>query len=123
MLSFVLRRFLFIFLLAAFYLVQGTATAKERGAFIFIPLDNRPVCFSYPVRVMEAAGYKIYVPPEKFLASRTLPADTLVLAGKPRGKSRCGNHLYGCPSLRGPRCFPHTLFRSRCTGKKDQTPA
>lgn len=76
MLSFVLRRFLFIFLLAAFYLVQGTATAKERGAFIFIPLDNRPVCFSYPVRVMEAAGYKIYVPPEKFLASRTLPADT-----------------------------------------------
>lgn len=76
MLSFVLRRFLFIFLLATFYWVQGTATAKERGAFIFIPLDNRPVCFSYPVRVMEAAGYKIYVPPEKFLASRTLPADT-----------------------------------------------
>ena len=39
-------------------------------------MDNRPVCFSYPVKVMEAAGYKIYTPPEKLLATRTTPADT-----------------------------------------------
>ncbi|MBO5605630.1 MAG: DUF4127 family protein, partial [Acidaminococcaceae bacterium] len=41
-----------------------------------IPLDDRPVCYSYPVKVMEAAGYKILTPPEKFLATRTTPADT-----------------------------------------------
>ncbi len=54
----------------------GTAVqAKEKAALLFIPLDNRPVCFSYPVKVMEAAGYKIYTPPEKLLATRTAPAD------------------------------------------------
>ncbi|WP_176760432.1 DUF4127 family protein [Succiniclasticum ruminis] len=50
--------------------------AKEKTALLFIPLDNRPVCFSYPVKVMESAGYKIYTPPEKLLATRTAPADT-----------------------------------------------
>ena len=56
---------------------SGTAVqAKEKTALLFIPLDNRPVCFSYPVKVMEAAGYKIYTPPEKLLATRTAPADT-----------------------------------------------
>lgn len=55
----------------------GTAVqAKEKATLLFIPLDNRPVCFSYPVKVMEAAGYKIYTPPEKLLATRTAPADT-----------------------------------------------
>ena len=59
------------------YLLSGTAVlAKEKVAFLFIPMDNRPVCYSYPVKVMEAAGYKIYTPPEKLLATRTSPADT-----------------------------------------------
>ena len=53
-----------------------TALAKEKAALLFIPLDNRPVCFSYPVKVMEAAGYKVYTPAENLLASRTSPADT-----------------------------------------------
>ena len=58
-------------------LFSGTdALAKEKAAFLFIPLDNRPVCYSYPVKVMEAAGYKVYTPPEKLLATRTTPADT-----------------------------------------------
>ena len=62
------------FLLCMF---AGTAVqAKDKTALLFIPLDNRPVCFSYPVKVMEAAGYKIYTPPEKLLATRTVPADT-----------------------------------------------
>ena len=60
----------------AFFETQVEAREKEKGAFIFIPLDNRPVCYSYPVKVMEAAGYKILTPPEKFLATRTTPADT-----------------------------------------------
>ena len=64
----------FSFILCIF---AGTAVqAKEKAALLFIPLDNRPVCFSYPVKVMEAAGYKIYTPPEKLLATRTAPADT-----------------------------------------------
>ena len=58
-------------------LLSGTAVlAKEKAAFLFIPMDNRPVCYSYPVKVMQAAGYKIYTPPEKLLATRTTPADT-----------------------------------------------
>ena len=58
-------------------LFSGTdVLAKEKAAFLFIPLDNRPVCYSYPVKVMEAAGYKVYTPPEKLLATRTTPADT-----------------------------------------------
>jgi hypothetical protein len=58
-------------------MLSGTAVlAKEKAAFLFIPMDNRPVCYSYPVKVMEAAGYKIYTPPEKLLATRTTPADT-----------------------------------------------
>ena len=64
----------FSFILCIF---AGTAVqAKEKATLLFIPLDNRPVCFSYPVKVMEAAGYKIYTPPEKLLATRTAPADT-----------------------------------------------
>ena len=56
---------------------SGTAAlAKEKAALLFIPLDNRPVCFSYPVNVMEAAGYKIYTPPEKQnVAAPTAAAD------------------------------------------------
>ena len=49
----------------AFFETQVEAREKEKGAFIFIPLDDRPVCYSYPVKVMEAAGYKILTPPEK----------------------------------------------------------
>ena len=60
----------------AFFETQVEAREKEKGAFIFIPLDDRPVCYSYPVKVMEAAGYKILTPPGKFLATRTTPADT-----------------------------------------------
>ena len=70
------KRFIavFSFILCLLY---GTAVlAKEKAAFLFIPMDNRPVCYSYPVKVMEAAGYKIYTPPEKLLATRTTPADT-----------------------------------------------
>lgn len=69
----------FNFILALLFglaVFETTVLAKEKSAFIFIPMDNRPVCFSYPVKVMEAAGYKIYTPPEKLLATRTTPADT-----------------------------------------------
>ena len=70
------QRIIAIFSLTLFLLSGTAALAKERAALLFIPLDNRPVCFSYPVKVMEAAGYKVYTPPENLLASRTAPADT-----------------------------------------------
>ena len=70
------KSFIIVFSFILYMLSGTTALAKEKSTFIFIPLDNRPVCYSYPVKVMEAAGYKIYTPPEKLLATRTTPADT-----------------------------------------------
>lgn len=70
-----LSRFLTAFLLLVILSGSGAAAAKEKAAFIFIPLDNRPVCYEYPVKVMEAAGYKIYTPPAKLLAGRTTQAN------------------------------------------------
>ena len=76
-----MKRQLFVCLCAAVLsvaalLAPATVLARQKTSFLFIPLDNRPVCYEYPVRVMEAAGYKIYTPPEKFLATRTTPANT-----------------------------------------------
>ena len=71
-----LQTFIIIFSFIVSLLSGTDALAKEKAAFLFIPLDNRPVCYSYPVKVMEAAGYKVYTPPEKLLATRTTPADT-----------------------------------------------
>jgi len=70
------RRIAFLISFIVVIFTTAIVQAKEKGTFIFIPLDNRPVCYSYPVKVMEAAGYKIFTPPEKLLASRTTPADT-----------------------------------------------
>lgn len=58
--------------------VTSTVWAAKK-AIIYIPLDNRPVCDSYPRSVLQAAGYKVYMPPEKFLASRTMAADSEAL--------------------------------------------
>ena len=71
-----LQTFIIIFSFIVSLLSGTDVLAKEKAAFLFIPLDNRPVCYSYPVKVMEAAGYKVYTPPEKLLATRTTPADT-----------------------------------------------
>ena len=74
----------------------GTAVqAKEKAALLFIPLDNRPVCFSYPVKVMEAAGYKIYTPPEK-LFSFTLGEEAYVQLREiiTRYRRRYMDHLF-----------------------------
>ena len=42
--------------------------AAER--ILFIPLDDRPVCFSYPVAAFLAAGVEVVTPPADLLASR-----------------------------------------------------
>ena len=45
------------------------ASDRQRETMLFLPLDNRPVCSSYVVKTMEAAGYKVLVPPVRYLAS------------------------------------------------------
>lgn len=59
-------------LLAVLLLLQlstAQAAEKQRETMLFLPMDNRPVCSSYAVKTMEAAGYNVLVPPDKYLAS------------------------------------------------------
>lgn len=52
-------------------LLAPDAEAKEKykGTFIYIPLDDRPVTYTYPVANLQAAGYEVLTPPEEYLAS------------------------------------------------------
>lgn len=52
---------------AACCIVAAPAQAK-RLTIIYVPLDNRPVCADYARETMEAAGCKIIMPPEKYIA-------------------------------------------------------
>lgn len=56
---------------AALCLFSMTAAAKE-FTVLYVPLDNRPVCASYPAQVMQASGCKIIMPPEKFIANNDI---------------------------------------------------
>ena len=59
-----------------FLIVPGVqAKEKYKGTFIYIPLDDRPVTYSYPVKNLQAAGYEILTPPEKYLASADRTGD------------------------------------------------
>ena len=51
-----------------FFLVSFTCEAS--GKILFVPMDNRPVCLSYTVDTLKAAGWDIITPPEEFIASR-----------------------------------------------------
>ena len=62
--------------LCTFLMVPGVqAKEKYKGTFIYIPLDDRPVTYSYPVKNLQAAGYEILTPPEKYLASADRTGD------------------------------------------------
>ena len=62
--------------LCTFLIVPGVqAKEKYKGTFIYIPLDDRPVTYSYPVKNLQAAGYEILTPPEKYLASADRTGD------------------------------------------------
>ncbi|MGM9529456.1 MAG: DUF4127 family protein [Phascolarctobacterium sp.] len=56
------------FICAASLLSPASASAKKL-TFLYIPLDNRPVCLSYVQQTMEAVDCKIILPPEKYIAS------------------------------------------------------
>ena len=55
---------------AALCMLNLPAQAKEL-TILFVPLDNRPVCADIPKETLEAAGCKIIMPPEEFIASHT----------------------------------------------------
>ena len=69
---------LIIVVLLSFGRVDTVALAAKK-AIIYIPLDNRPVCDTYPKNVLRAAGYKVYSPPDKYIATRTMPANSEAL--------------------------------------------
>ena len=52
----------------------STAAAAEKP-ILYIPLDDRPVCLSYVVETMEAAGFSVITPPADLLASRGRDGD------------------------------------------------
>jgi hypothetical protein len=79
MLSSLLRKLVLLVALAFWLLAPGATASASPTGIMFVPLDNRPVCCDYPAAVLQAAGYKIYMPPEKLLAGRNTPADTEAL--------------------------------------------
>lgn len=59
-------RIALLVVLLVFFLPFGVE-AKE--TILFIPVDDRPVCFSYIVNTLKAAGWDIKTPPKKYIAS------------------------------------------------------
>ena len=59
-----LRAMLFIILL----LCSQVALAAPKGTLLYVPLDDRPVCLSYAVKTMEAAGWEVKTPPLEYIA-------------------------------------------------------
>ena len=60
-----LRAILFIIVLVCSQVVL----AAPKGTLLYVPLDDRPVCLSYAVKTMEAAGWKVKIPPLEYIAS------------------------------------------------------
>lgn len=42
--------------------------AASKGTLLYVPLDDRPVCLSYAVKTMEAAGWEVKTPPLEYIA-------------------------------------------------------
>lgn len=66
------KRFLGVGLVACSFLAP-TAEAKEK--LLFIPIDDRPVCLSYTVDSLKAAGWDIETPPLEYIASYNRTGD------------------------------------------------
>ena len=59
-----LRAILFIILL----LCSQVVWAAPKGTLLYVPLDDRPVCLSYAIKTMEAAGWEVKTPPLEYIA-------------------------------------------------------
>lgn len=55
-----------LFLIAL--LCSQVVFAAPKGTLLYVPLDNRPVCLSYAVKTMEAAGWEVKTPPLEYIA-------------------------------------------------------
>lgn len=56
-------------------LMQSSSAIAAEKPILYIPLDDRPVCLSYVVETMEAAGFSVLTPPKELLASRGKDGD------------------------------------------------
>ena len=56
-------------------LLPAAAALAKPLTVLYIPLDNRPVCTAYAQQTMEAAGCRIILPPEKYIATNSANGD------------------------------------------------
>lgn len=61
----ILRALLF----AALLLCCQVVWAAPKGALLYVPMDNRPVCLAYTVQSLEAAGWEVKTPPLEYIAN------------------------------------------------------
>ena len=60
----ILRAILFIIVL----MCSQVVLAAPKGTLLYVPLDDRPVCLSYAIKTMEAAGWEVKTPPLEYIA-------------------------------------------------------
>ena len=64
-----LKNFFRLLFAVVFSLLFADTIVNAGAKIIYIPLDSRPVCFSYVKQSVAAAGYELLTPPEKMLAT------------------------------------------------------
>ena len=52
-----------------------TAAPAAAATFLFVPIDDRPVCLQYTVDTLQAAGHEVLTPPVEILSTRGRPGD------------------------------------------------
>lgn len=60
-------KILIVCLVLCLFSISANASAQQK--ILYIPMDDRPVCFDYPVQTLKASGYDVITPPENMLAS------------------------------------------------------
>ena len=51
------------------------AVPAEAATFLYVPIDDRPVCLQYTVDTLQAAGYEVLTPPVELLSTRGRSGD------------------------------------------------
>ena len=62
---------IFLLLMSAIFFLLPTKTNAAGEKILFIPHDDRPISYHQTVQVVEAAGYKMILPPKELLNSAT----------------------------------------------------
>lgn len=62
---------IFFAVLLVFFFILPTKSQAAAGKILFIPHDDRPISYHQTVQVVEAAGYKMIMPPQEFLSNAT----------------------------------------------------